>query len=702
MNIRGQICKAFLWTHRSTKAAVFGFCVIAPLLSGCGTGLSDAHSKDDGPNTNVGPVQLNLQPATISFPNTIVGLSSTPVVLTLTNVSDSPAAIQPSIPTTNLTVLSNSCTAPLTAHSKCSLSVSFSPSSAGAKSGSIEFQNDGGTSLNAQFTGNALLPTLEVSPTSVSFGDVAINTPSQTTQVHVTNISASSLQPIYINASKPFTVASNSCATTLLAQASCDIGLAFLPVAPGSGTGVLTITAAGYTTQVNLSGDTPPGILEIETPSSLTSLSSNNSISLAARLNGVPTSQVVWSTSDTSNGSIDQNGVFTAAAVPVATVEAINATLISNPKLTASLKLTVMPALPQVFNLNPSTISAGTPTLVHLSGVHLDQVAAVLHGGQSLPVSNQKENSLDVTATIPAYFSGPYELVLQPKTLGQKLVSAGTLGLASSTVDLDTAVRFSQQAAFGPTADQIAQIQTRGLSGWIDWQLSVPPYPYASDTGMDYGQYMRNTQNSSYALRQRVSLALREIYAFGYAPECYVAECGHYWEDQIERDAFANVKTLLTDVGLHPMMGSFLSNAKNFDGYPYNFTANQNFAREFMQLMSLGPNLLNEDGSIQTGNDGLPLNTYTEDNIIAMSGALSGWTFSDSSGNPVFWMADGTHPMVAVDGAHNTKAKQILPGLILPAGQDAAHDYAAVINALFQHPNIAPFHLEGVDQSPRY
>ena len=160
------------------------------------------------------------------------------------------------------------------------------------------------------------------------------------------------------------------------------------------------------------------------------------------------------------------------------------------------------------------------------------------------------------------------------------------------------------------------------------------------------------------------------------------------------QDAFANWRQLMTDVTLSPGMGDFL-NMANSAKAPAGQIANENFARENMQLFSLGPNLLNADGTPQTDSTGNTLPTYTQAQVQAFARAFTGWTYVPGPGQPpaAFPVYSGRMdlPMGAVEDQHDTTSKALLNGTVLPAGQSARQDLDGALDNLFAHPNLPSF-----------
>src|SRR6202044_2879841 len=122
-----------------------------------------------------------------------------------------------------------------------------------------------------------------------------------------------------------------------------------------------------------------------------------------------------------------------------------------------------------------------------------------------------------------------------------------------------------------------------------------------------------------------------------------------------------------------PEMGNYL-NMVNSGKPPAGQIANENFGREMMQLFSLGLDLLNPDGTVQTDGSGNPIPTYSELQVEAFARAYTGWTYANTDGSSpssLSWTYNYNHLMVPVEREHDTTAKILLNGTVLPAGQTA-------------------------------
>jgi uncharacterized protein (DUF1800 family) len=168
----------------------------------------------------------------------------------------------------------------------------------------------------------------------------------------------------------------------------------------------------------------------------------------------------------------------------------------------------------------------------------------------------------------------------------------------------------------------------------------------------------------------------------------------------------------MKDVTLNPAMGRFLNMVNNNKGNPAKGTsANENYAREIMQLFTLGLTQMNMDGSPVLDGNGKPVPTYSQSTVSALAKAFTGWTYPPQPGavtkghNPTYYIGS----MVPVQANHDTTQKELFPDFTLPAGETAEQDLNGAIHALFMQPSVPPFvsklliqHLTTSDPSPAY
>jgi uncharacterized protein (DUF1800 family) len=303
-------------------------------------------------------------------------------------------------------------------------------------------------------------------------------------------------------------------------------------------------------------------------------------------------------------------------------------------------------------------------------------------------------------------------------TKAQKPPSPGA-ALSRARNDGDAA-RFLTQASFGPTADEIRKVKKIGFAGWINDQFKRPAFKHlayvqarraelrARSDNSDDGYQMPRQEawwqaavSSPDQLRQRLAFALSEIMVVsdvGALEGSHEGLADYY--DMLCRDAFGNFRKLLEDVTLSPIMGQYLSMVRNQKPNPNNGSQpDENYAREIMQLMSIGLNMLNPDGSLALNPNGLPTPTYVQSDIVGLAHVFTGWGFNYDKANPpdnldsffLYGDRDELHPMIMFPKFHDPLAKRIVGGANVPAGLTGEQDLKFALDTLFNHPNVGPF-----------
>lgn len=270
------------------------------------------------------------------------------------------------------------------------------------------------------------------------------------------------------------------------------------------------------------------------------------------------------------------------------------------------------------------------------------------------------------------------------------------------------AFQFLNQSTFGALESEADRVITIRHEAWIDDQLlqpaslqlphvqSIPPPQFQFQLQADRVDiWFRNALSGNDQLRQRVAFALSEIMvvsqlgALGNAP---FALADYY--DILAQNAFGNYRDLIEEITLHPAMGVYLSMLGNQKPNPaLNIRPDENYARELMQLFSIGLVELNLDGSVRLDGLGQPIPTYNQSVIEGFAHVYTGWTWA---GSPNFEQARGTPqtqvvPMELWPDFHDTGAKTLLNGTVLPAGQTGEQDLSDALDNVFNHPNVGPF-----------
>ncbi len=281
-----------------------------------------------------------------------------------------------------------------------------------------------------------------------------------------------------------------------------------------------------------------------------------------------------------------------------------------------------------------------------------------------------------------------------------------------TATSLEAAGRLLNQATFGPTAADYYHVEQVGLAAYVTEQLNVQPYlmpatipvvDYASNGGDCNGWscdpeawWWRDALFGNDQLRQRVAYALSKLFVVSYNE--VDARYFPYYLNVLSKDAFGNWRTLMQDVATSGAMGTYLNSA-NSQAAPNGGHADENFAREMMQLFSIGTVALSQDGSVKTDAGGQPIPNYTAAIVQNFARAFTGYTFAnDDCSQPTqaryyFWPQPPGQgcAMMPLDQYHDTSSKTLLRGQVLPSGQSAATDLSAAIDNVFEDPSLPPF-----------
>jgi uncharacterized protein (DUF1800 family) len=285
------------------------------------------------------------------------------------------------------------------------------------------------------------------------------------------------------------------------------------------------------------------------------------------------------------------------------------------------------------------------------------------------------------------------------------------------------AFRFLNQATYGATEAEVQRLialgdSTTGYSRWIDEQLAQPAsvqlptiqtaYAALTNPAQMIGSlntdrqeiWFRNSITGPDQLRQRVAFALSEIMVV--SQQSTLQNMPHAladYYDLLARDAFGDFRKLIEDVSLHPAMGVYLNMLGNQKpDTAKNIRPDENYARELMQLLTVGLVELNADGTVRTDAQGQPIPTYDQSVIEGFANVFTGWNYSGAASfaQARRTLANQVLPMQAYPEQHSPLAKKLLqyPGAAKPtlaAGQAPQQDLADALDNIFNHPNVGPF-----------
>jgi uncharacterized protein (DUF1800 family) len=513
-----------------------------------------------------------------------------------------------------------------------------------------------------------------------------------------------------------------------------------IPLVVGPGQVVLQLYTGGYT-DVRVSNSITFGLNVNGTD--------NPAVTLA--INGIAGGNSTVGTVSAKNGSITY---VAPAVVPTpSNVVQLTITSVDNPNVAISQNISVMNPIPILTSATPMSFVPGPATIV-LTGAQFITGAQVLVNGS--PVTTTFNSGTQLTATVDQTQPGNLDLqVLNPSP--GPATSADLIATVQGTppapvVTPADAARFLEQSTFGPTDADIRDVSMEGFQTWLNQQFAIPETPEepaveqalivnnppcaAGNVQCNASLFVQNSANEDMVqaqfwqqaltgkdeVRERVKYALTQMFVISSNNSTAIqsmprGEAGYY--DMLGNDAFGNFRQLLQDVTLSPMMGQFLSMLMNDKG---NATTDpdENYAREVMQLFTIGLWQLNNDGTQQLQN-GQPVATYSNTDVMGLAAVFTGFSWnvpgdnSDAAwSNCCMYVGPGYGeellPMQSYSSHHSTVEKQFL-GVTIPASgtPNADGDLKTALDTLFNHPNLPAFfskqmiqHLVTSNPSPAY
>lgn len=299
-----------------------------------------------------------------------------------------------------------------------------------------------------------------------------------------------------------------------------------------------------------------------------------------------------------------------------------------------------------------------------------------------------------------------------------------TTPVENSVLDAAGAARFLTQTTFGPTDNDIKVVLATSYEAYLDGQLGAVSSshlayvdnrlaqmkltnPSASiSANQFYESYWLYAATSPAQLRERMKLALSEIFVISLVDSAIDVRGAASYYDMLGINAFGNYRTLLEQVALHPMMGRYLTHLANQkEDTTSGRKPDENFAREVLQLMSIGTYQLNNDGTPRRDGAGATIPTYSSDDISNLAKVFTGYSwYHPAPTNNTFFGGSrnidaSVRPMIYYANYHSVSAKTFL-GTTIPAGAAAggSNDLTIALNTIFNHPNVPPFMCQRIIQ----
>jgi uncharacterized protein (DUF1800 family) len=443
---------------------------------------------------------------------------------------------------------------------------------------------------------------------------------------------------------------------------------------------------------------------------------------------------IVWTVNtiaggDANVGTISSTGLYTTPAVIPATSNKVTIKAAAFRSSTTpggapvqigsrSAGVTLQNPLPVISQVLPANVPPG-PFEVTVNGSGFLPGSKVYFKSTVLTHQFVSPTQLKVTgATTDAQIGHIIPLRVWNPSPGSSYSNIGAFEIHTWTGNVQTtmmdAQRFLRVATWGPTPKSIDRIQKIGVSAFLEEQLNASPSAYPDTLlpkPLEYTQeyFFRLALTGDDQLRQRVAFALSQIFVVsGVEVDCAEAFIPYY--RILMNRAFGNFYDLMYDITKNVAMGEYLdmiNNKKSANGQ----MPNENYARELMQLFTIGLYKLNPDGSQQLDSNRNPIPTYGQSEVLELSRVFTGWTYPDKIAgdptriNPAYYVG----PMEPVARYHDTGSKKLLDGYVIPAGLSPEEDLVAALKHIFNHPNIGPFisrqliqHLVTSSPSPAY
>jgi uncharacterized protein (DUF1800 family) len=353
----------------------------------------------------------------------------------------------------------------------------------------------------------------------------------------------------------------------------------------------------------------------------------------------------------------------------------------------------------RVHRVQAAADQAGIRIMAEAPGVEAG--AAIWLGGKPLATERLADGRLTAVAS-PAAAPGGLAVVQVRSANGEgSALQVVEVDVPGAVVSARAAGRFLEQASWGPTPASLVEVRRMGLEKWIDAQFEAPisDYPEPSTDATQQSmtpvqrRFFYNCFNGADQLRQRMAFALHQIWVVS-ATKTTQAQMMIPYLRVLQANAFSNYHTLMREMTLNPAMGRYLDMVNNVKpDRARGIAANENYAREIMQLFTVGTVKLNVDGTAVLDENGRTIPTYDQSTIENLALVFTGWTFPPTPGrapaaiNPAYYFGR----MVPWEANHDTSAKTLIGGYTIPAGRAAQQELDDALQELFDHPNVGPF-----------
>jgi uncharacterized protein (DUF1800 family) len=401
-------------------------------------------------------------------------------------------------------------------------------------------------------------------------------------------------------------------------------------------------------------------------------------------------------------GTITTAGLFTAP-LNIAAVNAsvkVGAISTKDPAAKGESTVTLQNPVPTISSINPTVLPLGNASFT-ITGNGFAPGAIVNVGGSPMTATVNSLTSISVTGTTKPAPGGIAAITVANPAPGPTTSAPmiATIMPANPKVSYTAAKRFLEQATWGASPTEIFRVMQIGFDEWLNEQKNLADSTYTMPTPNGdipiydmQAEFFNNAMNARDQLRQRVAFALHKTFVVSAVEVDTTAGLVPYHRVLL-RNALGSYKNLVKEITLDVAMGEYLDMVNNDKANPAKgLFPNENYAREIMQLFTIGTTFLRADGSPLRDPNGVPYPSYTQEDVMELSHVFTGWTYPPGKGTTTNNHNKENYgmPMVAVASNHDTSAKKVL-GRTIPAGLTAEQDIDAALQILYEHPNVAPF-----------
>ena len=529
-----------------------------------------------------------------------------------------------------------------------------------------------------------------------------------------------SLSPNFVNAGLPYVVdikGTGFSATSQVTWAGQPVAATLVSSTDLKLTGTSTL-AAGTKVAITVVNPAPGGgtsnaaSLTVNAPVAVTltpdgrTIRCGATLALSAKVANTTDTAVTWQVDgqaggNSAVGTVSANGVYTAPAdLPNPTAVIVTAISHADPTARANVTVTIENPLPVVTSVTPNPVNPGSVALT-VSGTGFARGAAVYFAGAALPTTFVSDTQLIAAGTVamPVGRLAAVKVANPNPGAATSKPIAVPVRPANEQMPYADAVRFLEMTTWGPTPQSVVELQTMGRDAWLAAEFAKPastwPEPDNTTEGAARLQsaFFNTALTGDDQLRQRAAFALAQILVVSAVKDVQFEQMVGY-QRLLADDAFGSYRDLLTAITLNPSMGYFLDMVNNDKANPAKGTvANENYARESLQLFTLGLVQLDSEG-VPITSGGATLSEYDQTTVAELAKVMTGWTYGRTPDFASVWpnMPYYFGPMTAFEDHHDTTQKNInMPNpCIIPAGGTAESDLAAALDCIYRQ-HLAPF-----------